>query len=200
LHVPELAHTVWRILCNGEFMSYAFALGISFSAMVSFIGAAPAIVMGHWHMGETDFAALFVPLICGILGGAFLSGRLAGRITGTKQIGIGYAIALTGGASSVVINLVSDHPPVLMQQVLITVIATGIQMMMPIYALRMLDLFPQSRGSAASVQSCVMLGMGAIFLGGLVPALSYSMLVLCTGAFLAALTGFVVWRIVWRKE
>ena len=42
-------------------------LGTTFSAMITFIGAAPAIVMGHWHLAETQFAYLFVPLIIGII-------------------------------------------------------------------------------------------------------------------------------------
>jgi MFS transporter, DHA1 family, multidrug resistance protein len=200
LHVGELAQTVWQIVTNREFMMYALSLGISFSAMVCFIGAAPAVVMGHWHMGETDFAALFVPLICGIGGGAWLSGHLAGRVGGTRQVALGYAITLSGAGLSVLIHLFLPSPPIFPQQVLIAVIALGVQLILPIFALRMLDLFPASRGSAASVQSCVMLGTGAIFLGALVPALSSSLLVLSTGSFLAAFTGFCMWRLVWRKD
>ena len=71
---------------------------------------------------------------------------------------------------------------------------------MPIYALRMLDLFPEVRGSAASVQSCVMLGTGAVFIGLVVPALTHSMLALSMGALGAALTGFLLWRSVTRME
>jgi DHA1 family bicyclomycin/chloramphenicol resistance-like MFS transporter len=199
LDFPKLAHTVFRIATTREFMSLALALGVTFSAMITFIGAAPAIVMGHWHMSETAFAALFVPLICGIIGGAWLSGRLAGKIPGGKQIGIGYALALSGASLSVLLHATMDAPPIFPQQVLITVIATGVQLMMPIFALRMLDLFPDVRGSAASVQSCVMLGVGAIFLGGLVPALSHSMLALSLESLLAALAGFGIWRSVWQK-
>jgi MFS transporter, DHA1 family, multidrug resistance protein len=72
--------------------------------------------------------------------------------------------------------------------------------MMPIYALRMLDLFPDVRGSAASVQSCVMLGVGAIFLGALVPAISHSMELLAIGSLASAFIGFLIWRAVWRTE
>ena len=200
LDVGALARTVGRILSNRQFMLYAFALGTTFSAMIAFIGAAPAIVMHHWHLGETQFAYLFVPLIIGIMGGAFLSGRLAGRIPGTRQIAIGYAITLSGGALTVLLQALVDSPPVFPQQVLITVVALGVQLMMPIYALRMLDLFPDVRGSAASVQSCVMLGVGAVFLGALVPAISHSMLELAIGSLSAAVVGFLIWRSAWRSE
>lgn len=198
--VGALARTVGRIASHREFMLYALALGTTFSAMITFIGAAPAIVLGHWHLGETDFAYLFVPLIIGIMGGAFLSGKLAGRLSGRRQIAIGYTVALASGALSVMLHALMDAPPVFPQQVLITTVAIGVQLMMPIFALRMLDLFPEARGSAASVQSCVMLGVGALFLGGLVPAINHSMLALAAGSFLAAFTGFLIWRSVWQRE
>jgi DHA1 family bicyclomycin/chloramphenicol resistance-like MFS transporter len=195
-----LGRTLLRIASNRTFMMYALALGTTFSAMITFIGAAPAIVLGHWHLAETQFAYVFVPLIIGIMGGAFLSGKLAGRLNGTKQIKIGYTLTLAGGVLSVMLHLLVDSPPIFPQQVLITAMALGVQLMMPIYALRMLDMFPEVRGSAASVQSCVMLGVGALFLGAIVPAISHSMVLLALGALIAALIGFLIWRSVWRTE
>ncbi len=195
-----LGRTLWRIASNRTFMMYALALGTTFSAMITFIGAAPAIVLGHWHLSETQFAYVFVPLIIGIMGGAFLSGKLAGRLNGTRQIKIGYTLTLAGGVLSVMLQLLVDSPPIFPQQVLITAMALGVQLMMPIYALRMLDMFPEVRGSAASVQSCVMLGVGALFLGAIVPAISHSMVLLALGALIAAMIGFLIWRSVWRTE
>jgi len=195
-----LGRTILSIASNRTFMMYALALGTTFSAMICFIGAAPAIVLGHWHLAETQFAYVFVPLIIGIMGGAFLSGRLAGRLSGTKQIKIGYTLTLAGGALSVMLQGLVDSPPVFPQQVLITVIALGVQLMMPIYALRMLDMFPHVRGSAASVQSCVMLGVGALFLGAIVPAISHSMVLLALASLVSAFIGFLIWRSVWRTE
>lgn len=195
-----LGRTIWHIASDRTFMMYALALGTTFSAMIMFIGAAPAIVLGHWHLAETQFAYVFVPLIIGIMGGAFLSGKLAGRVEGTKQIKIGYTLTLAGGVLSVMLQAFVDSPPIFPQQVFITVMALGVQLMMPIYALRMLDMFPEVRGSAASVQSCVMLGVGALFLGGIVPAISHSMALLTLGALIAAMIGFLIWRSVWSAE
>jgi DHA1 family bicyclomycin/chloramphenicol resistance-like MFS transporter len=200
LDVGKLTQTVLRIASTREFMMYAVALGVTFAALITFIGAAPAIVMHHWGMGETDFAALFVPLICGILGGAMLSGRLAGHIPGGRQIAIGYSLTLAGSAITVLLHAFLHQPPILLQQVLITLIATGVQLMMPIFVLRMLDLFPEVRGSAASVQSCVMLGVGALFMGAIVPALSHSMLALSLESLCATLAGFTIWKLVWPRH
>lgn len=198
LDLRGLAGSLGRIVANRQFMMYALALGTTFSSMIAFIGAAPAIVMGHWGLAETQFAYLFGPLIVGIMGGAFISGRLADRITGRRQIAIGYLLALTGAVLSVLLHAFVGKPPLFPQQALIAIIAIGVQLTMPIYALRMLDMFPDARGSAASVQSCVMLGCGAVFLGAVVPALSHSMVALSVGCLAAALTGFLIWRSVWR--
>jgi DHA1 family bicyclomycin/chloramphenicol resistance-like MFS transporter len=194
LDVGSLARTVGRIASNGHFMLYALTLGLTFSAMISFIGAAPAIVLGHWHLTETQFAYLFVPLIIGIMGGGFLSGKLAGRIEGTTQITIGFTLALSGAVLSVLLHALFDAPPIFPQQVLIATVAIGVQLMMPIFALRMLDLFPDVRGSAASVQSCVMLGVGAAFMGLLIPMISHSMVALSIGCLVSASIGFFIWR------
>jgi MFS transporter, DHA1 family, multidrug resistance protein len=93
-----------------------------------------------------------------------------------------------------------NSPSIFPQQVLIAVVALGVQLMMPIYALRMLDMFPEVRGAAASVQSCVMLGVGAVFLGAIVPAISHSMTLLSLGSLIASFIGFLIWRSSWRTE
>jgi hypothetical protein len=45
----------------------------------------------------------------------------------------------------------------------------------------------------------MMLGIGAIFIGGFVPMLSHSMLALSLESLLAVLMGFSVWWFVWPK-
>ena len=74
------SRTAWRIASDRRFLPLALAGGLNFATMLVFIGAAPAVVLDHWHLSETQFAYLFVPFIAGFTLGAALSGRLAGRI------------------------------------------------------------------------------------------------------------------------
>jgi MFS transporter, DHA1 family, multidrug resistance protein len=83
--------------------------------------------------------------------------------------------------------------PIAVQEVLIGIDAVGVQLVSPILALRMLDLFPKSRGSAASVQSCVMLLTSSACIGVAVPALAGSLLFLSAGSLVATLLGFGLW-------
>jgi MFS transporter, DHA1 family, multidrug resistance protein len=194
LHVPELARTALRVAGHGEFLLLAFAMGANFATMMCFIGAAPAVVLDHWHLGETQFANLFLPVISGFVIGAWISGRMAGRVPGTRQCQWGFACSLAGSILTTALHALVAEPPLLAQQLLLTLIAVGVQLVSPTLSLRMLDLFPKARGSAASVQSCVSIVISAIVFGALAPLASGSMLTLSETSLCATLIGFALWR------
>jgi DHA1 family bicyclomycin/chloramphenicol resistance-like MFS transporter len=194
LHVPELASTAWRIARHREFLLLAIAMGANFATMMCFVGAAPTVVIDHWHLRETQFAWLFIPIIGGFVIGAWISGQMAGRIAASSQCKLGFAFSVTGAGLTVVLHSLVPAPPLAAQQFLLAVIALGVQLVSPILALRMLDLFPHARGSAASVQSCVAIIISALVFGVLVPLLSNSLLTLAEGSLCAALVSFALWR------
>jgi DHA1 family bicyclomycin/chloramphenicol resistance-like MFS transporter len=97
------------------------------------------------------------------------------------------------------LQAVFTGPPILLQQVILAVIAFGVQLASPTLSLRMLDLFPLARGSAASVQSCVSIAISALVFGVISPVLSGSMLTLAGGSFIAALVGFGLWHLAQRS-
>jgi DHA1 family bicyclomycin/chloramphenicol resistance-like MFS transporter len=194
LHVPELARTALRIAGHREFLFLAIAMGANFATMMCFVGAAPTVVIDHWHLHETQFAWLFIPIIGGFIIGAWISGQMAGRMAGSRQCQLGFAFSLTGAGLTVALHALFATPPLPAQQFLLAVIALGVQLVAPILALRMLDLFPHARGSAASVQSCVAIIISAIVFGVLVPFLSGSLLTLAEGSLCAALLSLGLWR------
>jgi DHA1 family bicyclomycin/chloramphenicol resistance-like MFS transporter len=195
LHAGGLARTAWSIVQHREFLLLAMAMGANFAALMSFVGAAPAVVLDHWHLTETQFAYLFIPVIGGLISAAFISGRMAGRFTYAQQSHLGFILALAGSALMTLLCALLEAPPVLIQQLMIAFIAFGVQLAGPTLSLRMLDLFPLSRGSAASVQSCVSIAISAVVFGLIAPILSGSMLTLAEGSFCAALIAFGLWRL-----
>lgn len=194
LHAATLARTAWSVVQHREFLLLAMALGANFAALMSFIGAAPAVVIDHWHLTETQFANLFIPVISGLIIAAFLSGHMAGRFTYAQQSHLGFLLALSGSALMTGLHAAFNSPPIVIQQLFILVIAFGVQLAGPTLSMRMLDLFPLARGSAASVQSCVSIAMGAVVFGLIAPVLSGSMLTLSAGSFTAALIAFALWQ------
>jgi len=118
LHPGDLARTAWRIAAHHEFSMLALAAGLTFCAMMTYLGAAPAIVLGLWHLRETQFAWLFVPIIAGFVLGAWLSGRLAGRITGRRQVAMGFAVSLVSSGLVLVLHATIHPLPIVVQEVL----------------------------------------------------------------------------------
>jgi DHA1 family bicyclomycin/chloramphenicol resistance-like MFS transporter len=200
LQVAGLARTAWSVVRHREFLLLAVAMGANFAALMSFIGSAPAVVEDHWHLGETQFAYLFIPVIGGLITSAFISGHMAGRFTYAQQSHLGFILAMAGSGLMTLLHALFTAPPILAQQVILAVIAFGVQLASPTLSLRMLDLFPLARGSAASVQSCVSIAISALVFGLISPVLSGSMLTLAEGSFVSALVGFGLWHLAQRKR
>jgi DHA1 family bicyclomycin/chloramphenicol resistance-like MFS transporter len=161
----NLVSTSLTVLRHPEFLMLAFAAALNFSSIAVLIGAAPAIVERHWGMSETSYAYLFVPVILGILGGAWASGRIAGRMDLKRQVRLGFGFTFVVALTRVILHLSLDSVPIPMQQILLFFAGLGAQFAFPVLTLRMLDLFPAARGTAASAQSFVALLVTASTLG-----------------------------------
>jgi DHA1 family bicyclomycin/chloramphenicol resistance-like MFS transporter len=194
LHVPELSRTALRIARHGEFLLLALAMGANFASLMCYIGAAPMVVIDRWHLEETQFAWLFLPVISGFVVGAWGSGRMAGRVPLVQQARLGFKLSLAASILMVTLQALLAEPPLPAQQFLLLVGSVGVQLVSPTLSLRMLDLFPRARGSAASVQSCISIVISAVVFGALAPLASGSMLTLAETSLCAALVGFALWR------
>src|SRR5690606_973799 len=79
------------IFVNPRFQRLAAAGTFNFSALFLYIASAPAFVLDTLRLDERGFGWFFIPMISGMMLGAFVSGRLAGRITGVVQTRLGFA-------------------------------------------------------------------------------------------------------------
>jgi MFS transporter, DHA1 family, multidrug resistance protein len=168
-NVRNLVSTSVTVLRHREFLTLALAAAINFSSLACYIGSAPAIIEKHWHLGETSYWYLFLPVISGILVGAVLSNRIAGRMEMVAQVRIGFGITFGIAFLRVALHLLLPTVPIPLQQALLVCAAIGAQFAFPVLTLRMLDLFPAARGTAASAQSFVALLITAFTLGVIAP-------------------------------
>jgi len=165
----NLVSTSWTVLRHREFLLLALAAATNFSSVAVIIGAAPAVVEHHWHMSETSYGWLFFPVIVGILVGAWASGRAAGRTDPAHQVRFGLSFTVSVALLRVLLHAVLPEVPILVQQGLLLFAGFGAQFAFPVLTLRMLDLFPAARGTAASAQSFVALLVTAFTIGGVSP-------------------------------
>ena len=157
------------VLRHPEFLMLALAAAVNFSSLACFIGSAPAIIETHWHLNETSYWHLFLPVISGILVGAVISSRIAGRMTLVAQVRLGFGITFGSALVRALCHAFLADVPIPLQQGLLVVGAIGAQTAFPVLTLRMLDLFPAARGTAASAQSFVALLITAFTLGIIAP-------------------------------
>jgi len=195
LEFGALAGNVYRVARHPEFLLLTTASGLCFVVLQIYVGSAPAIILDHWGGTEVGFAMLTVPIISGYAIGAVASGRMAGRLPPARQANYGYTVLLAATGAMLGLQRLVDHPPVLAQQLLLTSMAFGLQLLFPIITLRILDLFGHSRGAATSAHTFCLLVLAALMMGALAPWLSQSMQRLALTAFVFSAGGWGVWRL-----
>jgi DHA1 family bicyclomycin/chloramphenicol resistance-like MFS transporter len=194
MHLGDITRSTARVLFNPRFLRLTAASGVCFVTLSAYIGSAPAIILDHWHMRETSFSALTIPVVGGFALGAFLSGRLAGLMAPDRQINLGFGVSVAIAAIMLAVQTAMPEPPILLQQVLLTLSATGMQLMFPVMTLRILDMFATARGAAASAHAFFSTMLSAIMMGLMAPWLSYSMTRLAVAALVVSVAGSLLWR------
>jgi DHA1 family bicyclomycin/chloramphenicol resistance-like MFS transporter len=194
LRIERLAQHNLAVLGNGEFLRLALASGLCFIALHVYVGSAPAIVLDHWGLDETMFAALNLPVIGGYTIGAVMSGRLAGRLAPQRQANFGFRFLLAVTLLMLLLQAGVSAPPIYLQQLLLAALGFGLQLMYPVVTLRILDLFPHARGAAASMQSFLSLLIATVSMGLLAPMLAYDMRRIAAGSLAASALGWLLWQ------
>ena len=181
-----------------RFLALCLASGVPFNGMFLYVLAAPAWLGGHLQLAPTQFFWFFCLSVAGIMGGAWLSGRLAGHIAPRLQIRRGFLIMGVATLANIALNAsLAPHwawalPPV-------ALFSLGWALMVPVVTLKVLDLVPERRGMASSLQAVVGSVANGLVAGVIVPLVMHSTfaLALTSAAFLAV--GLVAWQWVKRK-
>jgi len=196
LSTRALLRSYLQMGTNPRLLRLAAAGAFNFSGIFLYIASAPVFVMQHLQLGEGGFAWLFIPTIGGMTTGSFLSGRMAGRMTAARQVGIGFSLC----AVSALVNLayvLSVGQIALPWAVLpIFIGGVGMALIFPILALAVLDMYPHQRGLASSMQMFLQLMINTVVAGVVSPMLSHTPLHLALGyaGFFAIGASFWFWE------
>jgi DHA1 family bicyclomycin/chloramphenicol resistance-like MFS transporter len=198
LSVRHLMRGYWQLGTNPRFLLLALASGIPFNGMFLYVLSAPTFLGEHLQLGPTQFFWFFVCTISGIMGGAWLSGRLAGRLAPERQVHIGLAIMLVVSVLNLGANLLFKAH-VSWALIPIAVYSLGWAMMTPVVTLMVLDLFPERRGMAASMQAFVGSAANGVVAGVLAPMVMHSTVGLAFAALLLMMVGLIAWLMLQRR-
>src|SRR5450631_947247 len=96
LHPRELWRSYVNVLRNRDFLLLAIIPALNFAAFFLYIASAPSFLIDLLGVSSYGFAWLFMPMIGGIMIGALVSGRTAGRLSAARTMGVGYLIMFPG--------------------------------------------------------------------------------------------------------
>jgi DHA1 family bicyclomycin/chloramphenicol resistance-like MFS transporter len=192
LHPRELWRNYVHVLRNPDFLLLAIIPALNFAAFFLYIASAPSFLIDLLGVSSYGFAWLFVPMIGGIMLGAFVSGRAAGRLSALRTMGVGYMIMFAGAVTQLAAAWFA--PPVVIWHVLpIMIFTMGSAIFTPSATLLLLDLFPTTRGMASSLQGFVHFVLAGVIAGTIAPFLAQSLKALATGMAGFAVLSVILW-------
>ncbi len=190
--VKHLMRGYWQLGSNPRFLLLALASGIPFNGMFLYVLSAPAFLGEHLQLAPPDFFWLFLLTIAGIMMGAWLSGRMAGRLPAKQQIRYGFSVMLLVSVVNVTANFVWV-PQASWAMFPIALFAFGWALMVPVVTLLVLDLYPERRGMASSLQAFVGSTANGIVAGVVAPLVMHSTRALAVTSLGMLGVGLLAW-------
>lgn len=191
-HPRHLLAGYWQLGSDPRFLLLALASGIPFNGMFLYVLSAPVFLGEHLGLTPQHFFWFFILTISGIMGGAAVSGRLAGKIAPKRQIRHGFLIMLVIGLLNLAANALfkADVRWALFP---ISIFAFGWALMVPVVTLLVLDLHPERRGMASSLQMFVGSTANGLVAGVVAPLVMHSTLALALASLLMMGLGLCSW-------
>ncbi|MEO7057950.1 MAG: multidrug effflux MFS transporter [Caldimonas sp.] len=191
-NAANLFRGYWSLASNPRFLMLTLASGIPFNGMFLYVLSTPVFLGQLLGLAPGEFFWFFVVTIAGIMSGAFLSGRMAGRVKPTHQIRYGFIVMAAIAIVNLVLNLlfVAEAWWALIP---IALYAFGWAMMVPVVTLMVLDLVPERRGMASSFQACVGSAANGCVAGVIAPLVMHSTIALAATSLAMMSVGVFAW-------
>jgi len=198
LHINNLMQGYWQLGLDPRFLLLALASGVPFNGMFLYVLSAPAFLGEHLALAPTQFFWFFVLTIGGIMAGAWVSGRMAGRVAPKRQIRMGFSIMLLIAVVNLAVNLVfTAHASWALFP--IAIFAFGWATMVPVVTLLVLDLHPERRGMASSLQAFIGSTANGLVAGLIAPLVMHSTVLLAASSLAMMCVGLLAWFFVRRR-
>lgn len=149
-----LARSYLELARDYRFLSLSASVAFAFGGVFIYVATAPDFVLNTLHLGETQFAWLFIPIVSGLVVGSWLVTRLSARYPATTLVTGGYVLM----AGATVWNLVSNallEPSVPWAVLPLVPYGLGVALLGPNINILALDMFPARRGLASSLMGFV---------------------------------------------
>jgi DHA1 family bicyclomycin/chloramphenicol resistance-like MFS transporter len=126
------------------------------------------------------------------MAGALVSGRMAGRLAPKQQIRYGFLVMLLVSTINLVANLLFTAQA-WWAMIPIAIFAFGWAMMVPVITLLVLDLHPDRRGMASSLQAFIGSTANGLVAGVIAPLVMHSTQAMAASSLAMMCLGLVAW-------
>jgi DHA1 family bicyclomycin/chloramphenicol resistance-like MFS transporter len=197
-NVRNLMRGYWQLGSSPRFLLLALASGIPFNGMFLYVMSAPAFLGDLLQLEPQQFFWFFLLTISGIMAGSFASGRLAGKIEPRQQIRWGFTVMVLVSLVNVAANLLfKAHASWALLP--IAMFSFGWALMVPVVTLLVLDLYPQRRGMASSLQACIGAAANGVVAGVIAPLVMHSAQAMAIVSLLMMSVGLAAWMFLRRQ-
>jgi DHA1 family bicyclomycin/chloramphenicol resistance-like MFS transporter len=188
----NLMQGYWQLGLDPRFLLLSLASGVPFNGMFLYVLSAPAFLGQHLGLAPTQFFWFFVLTIGGIMAGAWVSGRMAGKLAPKQQIRYGFSIMLLIATINLGVNLLFKAH-VAWALFPIAIFSFGWAMMVPVVTLLVLDLHPERRGMASSLQAFIASMANGLVAGVIAPLVMHSTVSMAALSLIMMNVGLIAW-------
>lgn len=194
----NLMQGYWQLGSDPRFLLLALASGVPFNGMFLYVLSAPAFLGESLGLAPTQFFWFFVLSIGGIMAGAWVSGRMAGKLAPKQQIKYGFSIMLLIALINLGANLLFKAH-VSWALIPIAIFSFGWALMVPVVTLLVLDLHPARRGMASSLQAFIASTANGFVAGIIAPLVMHSTVSMAAVSLAMMCVGLVAWIFIRRR-
>jgi len=197
LRISSLWTGYRQLLGHGRYMALILALSSAFCGLFVYIAGAPTVIFDFLGLGSEDFGWQFIPMVAGLMFGAYVTGRLTHRWKSVQIVHVAFLVMVLASGLNLLqaiwlpTNLFTVVGP-------LVIYAVGIALALPGLSILALDCFPRRRGMASALQSFMQMSSSALVASLVLPFLQdrLSDFVLGQAAFtvLAALLWWIAVR------
>lgn len=150
-HPVRLLNSYAEAITHPGFLLLCLSLGFGAGGFLLYVATAPDVVLNICGLSATQFGWLFVPMVSGLILGSAVSGKTAGRIPPGRLARYGFILMASGATLGVASNLwLAQRVPWAILP--LTIYTFGFSFAAPVLTIQGLDVFPDRKGMASSLQ------------------------------------------------
>jgi len=161
IHIHKVSRVYLSTLSNPHYLRLVFTLALAFSSFFLYVAGAPTLLFNVLHLAANQFYILFIPVVSGIMIGAFISKQLISHFSNNQMINLFLSLMVLNA----LLNFAVTHLfPISMISLLLPLVFYSISLasIMPIFSILIIDCFPNNRGSASAMQSFIQMGFNGL--------------------------------------